>query len=235
MTEPVKAILLDSLRVLNYPASGHLFIPPAFFDYIKPVNWDHVHDIERHAAFAQAKETLDMYPLVPTREDEFTVFSDYYATLFRSIPRLKATPEQIEGIARSMVFDPAKFTFFPDTLEVLPRLAASYKLAVVSDAWPSLEDVFVHAGLRDYFSAFIISSQIGVRKPDPRMFNAALDALGIKPEEALFVDDNKKNCDGARALGLQTALLCRDPLVHLYFQLTCKSHRIIRSLTELVD
>ncbi|BCY19510.1 haloacid dehalogenase (plasmid) [Leptolinea sp. HRD-7] len=235
MTEPFKAILLDSLYVLNYPASGHLFIPPAFFDYIKPVNWDHVRDIERHAAFAQAKETLDMYPLVPTKEDEFTVFMDYYATFFRSIPRLKATPEQIEGIARSLVYDPAKFTFFPDALEVIPRLAANYRLAVVSDAWPSLEDVFVHAGLREYFSAFILSSQIGARKPDPRMFHTALDALGITAGEALFVDDNKKNCDGARAMGLRTALLCRDPLVHLYFRLTCKTHRVIRSLAELVD
>jgi len=235
MTEPIKAILLDSLRVLNYPASGHLFIPPAFFEYVKPVNWDHVRDIERAAAFAQAKETLDMYPLVPTKEDEFTVFVDYYATFFRSIPRLKATPEQIEGIARSQVYDPAKFTFFPDALEVIPRLAAKYKLAVVSDAWPSLEDVFVHAGLREHFSAFIISSQIGVRKPDTRMFNAALDALDVTAGEALFVDDNKKNCDAARDLGLQTALLCRDYAEYLFYRLTVKTHRVIRSLTELID
>ncbi len=235
MTQPIKAILLDSLRVLNYPASGHLFIPPGFFEFIKPVNWDHVRDIERNAAFAQAKETLDMYPLVPTREDEFTVFTDYYETFFRSIPRLKATPEQIEGVARSMVNDPTKFTFFPDALAVIPRLAADYKLAVVSDAWPSLEDVFVHAGMREYFSAFVISSQIGVRKPDPRVFNAALDALGISPEEALFVDDNRKNCDGARALGLQTAMVCRDKVEYLFFRWTVKTHRVIRSLTELID
>jgi putative hydrolase of the HAD superfamily len=235
MTEPLKAILIDSGRVLNYPASGHWFIPPAFFNYINPVNWDHVRDIERNAAFAQAKETLDMYPLVPTKEDELMVFVDYYTTFFRSIPRLKVTPDQIDGIARSLVFDPEKSTFFPDALEVIPRLAARYKLAVVSDAWPSLDDVFVHAGMRGHFSAFILSSQVGARKPDTRMFNAALDALGVTAGEALFVDDIKKNCDGARALGLRTALLCRDPLVHLYFRLTCKEHHVIRSLGELVD
>jgi len=235
MTEPIKAILLDSLRVLNYPASGHLFIPPAFFEYIKPVNWDHVRDIERSAAFAQAKETLDMYPLVRTKDEEFAVFVDYYTTFFRSIPRLKASPEQIDGIARSLVYDPSKFTFFPDALEVIPRLASKHKLAVVSDAWPSLEDVFVNAGLRDHFSAFIISSQIGARKPDPRMFNAALDALDVTAGEALFVDDNKKNCDAARNLGLHTALLCRDYAEYLFYRLTVKTHRVIRSLTELID
>lgn len=235
MTETIKAILLDSGRVLNYPASGHWFIPPDFFQFIKPVNWDHVRDIERAAAFAQAKETLDQYPLVRTKEEEYDVFVDYYTTFFRSIPRLKATPEQIEGITRDLVYNPEKYIFFPDALEMLPRLAAKYKLAVVSDSWPSLEDVFVHAGLRDYFAAFIISSQLGVRKPDPRMFNAALDTLGITAGEALFVDDIKKNCDGARELGLHTALLCRDTTVYLYYRLTCKTHRVIRSLTELID
>jgi putative hydrolase of the HAD superfamily len=235
MNEPIKAILLDAGRVCNYAATGHWFIPPNFFEFIKPVNWEHVRDIERAAAFAQAKETLDMYPLVPTKEEEFTVFVDYYSTFFRSIPRLKAAPEQIEGIARDLVNNPEKYAFYPDALEMIPRLAAGYKLAVVSDSWPSLEDVFVHAGMRDHFSAFIISSQIGVRKPDPRMFNAALDALGVKPEEALFVDDHKKNCDGARTLGLQTALLCRDQVEYLFYRWTVKTHRVIRSLTELVD
>lgn len=235
MTQPIKAILLDSLRVLNYPASGHLFIPPAFFEFIKPVNWDHVRDIERGAAFAQAKETLDTYPLVRTIEEEFDVFVEYYRTFFRSIPRLKAAPEQIEGVARSLVYDPAKFTFFTDALEIIPRLAADYKLAVVSDAWPSLEGVFVHAGLREYFSAFILSSQVGVRKPDPRMFTAALDALGVTADEALFVDDNRKNCDAARALGMRTAMVCRDQVEYLFFHFFVKTHRVIRSLTELGD
>jgi putative hydrolase of the HAD superfamily len=235
MTETIKAILLDSGRVLNYQASGHWFIPPDFFRFIKPVNYDHVRNIERDAAFAQAKETLDQYPVVRTKEEEYKVFANFYTTFFRSIPRLKATDEQIEGITRSLVYDPEKYAFFPDALAVIPRLAAKYKLAVVSDAWPSLEDVFVQAGLRDYFSAFIISSQVGVTKPEPRIFMAALDALDVTTNEALFVDDNKNNCDAARDLGLHTALLCRDRTEYLYYRLTVKTHRVIRSLTELID
>jgi putative hydrolase of the HAD superfamily len=235
MTEPIKAILLDSGRVLNYPASGHWFIPPAFFEFIKPVNWDHVRDIERDAAFAQAKETLDQYPMVRTKEEEYKVFADYYTTFFRSIPRLKATGEQIEGITRDLVYNPEKYTFFPDALDVIPRLSATHKLAVVSDAWPSLEDVFVHAGLRDYFSVFILSSRLGVTKPDPQMFTATLEALEVTASEALFVDDNKNNCDAALGLGLHTALLCRDHAEYLLYRLTCKTHRVIRSLRELID
>jgi putative hydrolase of the HAD superfamily len=145
MNESIKAILLDSGRVLNHSATGHWFIPPNFFEFIKPVNWEHVRDIERNAAFAQAKETLDKYPLVRTKEEEFAVFVDYYRTFFRSIPRLKASDEQIEGIARDLVYNPGKIVFHTDALEVIPRLAANYKLAIVSDSWPSLEDVFVNA------------------------------------------------------------------------------------------
>src|SRR5690606_9807118 len=42
----------------------------------------------------------------------------------------------------------------------------------------------------------------GVLKPDPRAYRAALDALGVRAERALFVDDQQRNVDGARAVGM---------------------------------
>ena len=67
------------------------------------------------------------------------------------------------------------------------------------------------------------------------MFTAALDALGVTADEALFVDDNRKNCDAARALGMRTAMVCRDQVEYLFFHFFVKTHRVIRSLTELGD
>lgn len=51
---------------------------------------------------------------------------------------------------------------------------------MVSDAWPSLENVFRKAGLRDCFSSFVISSIKGIRKPHELMYKAALKELGVK-------------------------------------------------------
>ena len=46
------------------------------------------------------------------------------------------------------------------------------------------------------------ATHTGVLKPDPRAYRAALDALGVRAERALFVDDQQRNVDGARAAGM---------------------------------
>ncbi len=233
MNEMIKAILFDSGRVLNESASGHWFIPPNFFTIINSTVYQRVSDIKEEAAFAQADEILANYPLIRTKEEEYDLFVEYYRVLFSCMRSLKADEEQITRAARDLVYNPEKYTFFPETLEIIPELSKTYKLGIVSDAWPSLEDVYTHAGLRQYFSAFVLSSVIGVRKPDPRIFEAALNDLGVTPQEVAFVDDHRENCDGARRMGMRTVLLGRDGAEYFFHRLTCRSHRVIRSLKEL--
>lgn len=233
MNEKIKAILFESNDVLVRPVTGHWFIPPNFFQFIKPVNYEHVRNIEREAAFAQASEQLAFYPLVRTMEEEYNVFVEYYRMFFICIPRLKATPEQVEGIARDLVFNPEKFEFLSDAMEVIQGLARRCKLAVVAEGWPSLEDVFTHAGMRHQFSAFVISRQSGQSMPDPCLFQTALDELGVNPREALYVDDSNQNCNAARRMGFQTALLCRDGAEFVISRLINRNHRVIRSLMDL--
>ncbi len=233
MNETIRAILFDSGRVLNQSATGHWFIPPNFFKIINSTVYQRVTDIKKEAAFAQATEILADYPLIKTKEEEYNLFVEYYRVLFSCMRSLKAGEEQITQAAHDLVYNPEKYTFFPEALEVIPELSRTYKLGIVSDAWPSLEDVYTHAGLRGYFSTFILSSVIGVRKPDLRMFEAALNDLGLTPLEVVFVDDLRRNCDGARRMGMRTILLCRDGAEYYFHRLTCRSHRVIRSLKEL--
>lgn len=63
-----------------------------------------------------------------------------------------------------------------------------------------------------YFDRVIISSEVGLMKPDPRVYRLALVSLEVRPEEALFVDDFIENVRGAEAVGLQ-ALHFTDPEV----------------------
>lgn len=93
---------------------------------------------------------------------------------------------------------------------MIPILSEKYPLAIVSDAWPSLKMVFEEAKMKAYFSSFIISSIIGVTKPDKLMYQTALNELGVNPNQAIFIDDNLRNCLGAKAIGIQVILLCRD-------------------------
>ncbi|MGH9695210.1 MAG: HAD family hydrolase [Bryobacteraceae bacterium] len=99
---------------------------------------------------------------------------------------------------------------FPQTQEILAELKTRYRLAVVSDAQsayalPELRAV----ALADYFGATIISGDYGYRKPDRRLFQAALTELQVCPEEAIFIgNDRFRDVLGARQAGMKTILFC---------------------------
>ncbi len=93
--------------------------------------------------------------------------------------------------------------------EALDRLrAAGLRLGVVSNSDGRVEEALVAAGLRDRFEVVLDSALAGVEKPDPAIFRAALDALGVAPAEALYVGDlYEVDVMGARAAGMEAVLL----------------------------
>jgi putative hydrolase of the HAD superfamily len=99
---------------------------------------------------------------------------------------------------------------FPQTQEILAQVKTRYRLAVVSDAQrayglPELRA----AGLAEYFASVIISGNYGYRKPDSRLFQAALTELKVRPEEAIFIgNDRFRDILGARRVGMKTILFC---------------------------
>ena len=99
---------------------------------------------------------------------------------------------------------------FEDTHDGLARLRArGFALGVVANAGPSLEGQYSRLGLRDFFEAFVISAQLGYRKPDPRIYLEACARLAMAPEEVLLVDD-LDNVTAAQALGLDGLVMARD-------------------------
>jgi HAD superfamily hydrolase (TIGR01509 family) len=97
----------------------------------------------------------------------------------------------------------------PGTAEALDRLrGAGLRLAVVSNSDGRVEEALTAAGIRDHFEVVLDSALIGVEKPDPAIFRAALSALGVAPEEALYVGDlYDVDVVGARAAGIEAVLL----------------------------
>jgi HAD superfamily hydrolase (TIGR01509 family) len=99
----------------------------------------------------------------------------------------------------------------PENLETLAALRArGLKLGLVSNAHflPALmlED-FERLGLAQYMDAIVTSSQLGVRKPHPAIFERVLAELGVSPGEALFVGDKvREDVQGPKALGMRAVL-----------------------------
>jgi putative hydrolase of the HAD superfamily len=95
------------------------------------------------------------------------------------------------------------------TLDALTRLRrAGLRLGVVSNSDGRVEEALAAAGLRECFDVVIDSAVVGVEKPDPAIFRAALDALGVPAGEALYVGDLYEiDVVGANAAGLPAVLL----------------------------
>jgi hypothetical protein len=64
--------------------------------------------------------------------------------------------------------------------------------------------------LDDYFDVVLVSFEVGVTKPDPRIYALCLSRLGLAAPSALFVDDRPENVEGARLLGIETVLFRGD-------------------------
>jgi HAD superfamily hydrolase (TIGR01509 family) len=85
------------------------------------------------------------------------------------------------------------------------------RVAVVSNSDGSVRGSLGKAGLLDLFEFVIDSHEAGVSKPDPRIFQAALERMGLEPSDAWYVGDSVfHDVNGARAAGLSRALLV-DP------------------------
>jgi putative hydrolase of the HAD superfamily len=107
--------------------------------------------------------------------------------------------------------DPASYKLFPDTLPVLDDLARrGLTLGVVSNWEPWLGEVLRLQGIHDRFATVAISGVLGVSKPDPAIFHAALEGAGVAAPETVFVGDSPSaDVEGARAAGLRPVLLDR--------------------------
>lgn len=107
------------------------------------------------------------------------------------------------------VIDPASWTPYPDTVQVLDGLRADgIPTAVVSNIAWDIRDAFDAAGTGA--DDYVLSFEAGVMKPDPRIFQIALDRLGVNAAETLMVGDSDENDGAAAELGCSFALV--DPL-----------------------
>ncbi|CAN3127040.1 HAD family hydrolase [Mycobacterium sp. smrl_JER01] len=109
------------------------------------------------------------------------------------------------------VIDPACWTAYPDTATVLEGLhRRGIKTAVVSNIAFDVRPAFSAIGADAHVDEFVLSYEVGAVKPDPAIFQTALDRVGVGAERALMVGDSDEADGGARALGCAFALV--DPL-----------------------
>jgi epoxide hydrolase-like predicted phosphatase len=142
------------------------------------------------------------------------------ALVFDSETAKRATLGQIstrahwEAVRAALGLSPEEFPVVPDDfwggdfldtelVDYVRGLRRQVKTGLLSNAWDDLRPVLENRWkILDAFDEVIISAEVGLAKPDPRIFQLALERLDASPAEAVFIDDFAANVEAARALGL---------------------------------
>jgi putative hydrolase of the HAD superfamily len=96
--------------------------------------------------------------------------------------------------------------FYPDVLPALDRLRARFPLAVISNGFADLEAIGIHG----HFAAVVSAHEVGVPKPDPRIYAACVERIGLKAHEVIYAGDDPANdVVGPTAAGMRAAWINR--------------------------
>ncbi len=154
----------------------------------------------------QRKNSREEYP----EFDVEAIFSKIIKTqgteVTRSLPSavLKTLPRFLAEAYRSATL--YKLSLYDGVKEVLGELKKQYRLGAVSDGQQLWAEPEMHrVGLNDYFEFVVVSGKYGYRKPDPRMYQKALQKMNLKSEEVIFIgNDMYRDIYGAHEAGMKT-------------------------------
>lgn len=126
----------------------------------------------------------------------------------RILRDLLPSGEQWDPAAAAAHFHAEALAVVARNRPVLERLAARHRLGVVSNFTGNLDPCLTELDLRRYFAVALDSAVIGIAKPDPRIFTAALAQLDSSAEHAWMIGDNfDADIRPAAALGIRTCWL----------------------------
>lgn len=160
----------------------------------------------------QQRESAENFPEFDAVGIWRSIVEDFASPYTLALPpeRLAQLPltlaEMYRGVSRR------KLRLYPHVRKVLSTLREHFPLAIVSDAQSAYARAELHkVGLTDYFEPIVVSGDHGFRKPDPRLFEFALTAMGVTAEQTVYVgNDMYRDIYGAREAGMRTVMFDSD-------------------------
>lgn len=155
-----------------------------------------------------------------------------------TLKRLKV--KQFEELGKTIgdeyvVRGPQKRHLFPNTHETLKNLQEKYPLHIITNGFKEVQSVKMGGtDLERYFDLILCSEDVGVNKPNKKVFERALEITGCKAENAVMIGDNiEADIQGAKKVGMSTILF--DPKNEHTSYSTEYNHLIIQDLSELQE
>lgn len=123
-------------------------------------------------------------------------------------------PDLVERGKQALIEDDGNVAFFEGVAETLHLLRdQGYLLGIVTDTANSISAKlkwFERGGFGNVWDSIISSMDVGTRKPDPKIYEAVLQQLGLSSNQAIFVGHKASELNGARAIGMQTVAFNYD-------------------------
>lgn len=156
--------------------------------------------LDSEARKALRHEVLASDPLLRHRVTDFRI-----AVMALGLTRAGYAEEQVQELTKQgfEVFLEARhaLTLFPHAESLLEQLSRRYTLATISNGNADVRRL----GLAKYFRVIVSADEVGISKPDPAPFLAALERAGVEPAQALHIGDHPvDDIQGARESGLHT-------------------------------
>jgi epoxide hydrolase-like predicted phosphatase len=107
-------------------------------------------------------------------------------------------PERVEDVIN------AEMHKNTDLLDYIKDLGKKYKIGLISNVSSNwIRESFLSKSEVELFDDVLLSYEVGITKPDPRIYNMAAERLGVQANECVLIDDGVGNCEGAKAVGMQ--------------------------------
>jgi len=225
------------IRAVFFDVGNTLLFPyPSVSEVCREILADegHIHDLSAIDALMPLVDEYyeDRYRTDDTfwtDEDETSgVWVGMYSLLCRRLG-IADEPERIARRVYDEFGDPARWRAYDDVAPAFRRLRArGIALGVISNWDSRLAQVLAGLGLGQLLETVVSSADVGLHKPDPRIFELACARLGVRPSEAAHVGDHHyADIVGATAVGMMPVLIDR----HCSPQV--RSERFLRTLDDI--
>jgi putative hydrolase of the HAD superfamily len=148
---------------------------------------------------------------VNTYEGEIHYWKGFFESLLPTLGVSSAEPGLVEWLA-TMYSSSQSFECFEDVHTILAELKLhGCKLGLISNAFPSADHIMKDLGLSPYFDYVLLSFEHDFIKPEPAIYQFAVDQLMVDVKKAIFVDDRAKFVNAAIEFGMNAYLIERFP------------------------
>lgn len=205
-----KALILDAGGVLVHPLHGDWNIPARYRELLGAYARDIPGEAFRAACRAEAallREDISIADIGVEYEKRLQFLKNVAARMGWALGG-----DQLKALAEDFTFNPDRYAWYADTGAQLAQWKGRVPLGMLSDAMPSFRRLVQARGLEEIFDAVVISTEIGVAKPDPKMYLEICRRMNLTPGDCLFVDDREGNLHGAMRCGMAAVQMCRDGL-----------------------